>query len=50
MGERVREPANGVYSSGMSAPITVKAEPLLGAARDWAIDFAVAPGWASSWA
>jgi hypothetical protein len=42
MGERVREPANGVYSSGMSAPITAKAEPLLGTARDWAIDFAVA--------
>jgi hypothetical protein len=38
MGERVREPANRRYSKRM----TVKAEPLLGTARDWAIDLAVA--------
>jgi hypothetical protein len=42
MGERVREPANRRYSNGMTAPMTTKAEPLLGTARDWAIDFAVA--------
>jgi hypothetical protein len=46
MGERVREPANRRYSNGMTAPMTApmagKAEPLLGTAREWAIDFAVA--------
>lgn len=42
MGERVREPANRLYSKGMTVPTIAKAEPLLGTARDWTVDFAVA--------
>jgi hypothetical protein len=38
MGERVREPANRRYRNAM----TSKAPPLLGTARDWAVDLAVA--------
>jgi hypothetical protein len=42
MGERVRELANRRYSSGMTASTIAKAEPPLGTAREWAVDFAVA--------
>jgi hypothetical protein len=42
MDERVREPAKRRYSNGMTIPAAGRPEPLMGTARDWAIDFAVA--------